>query len=137
MRVPDKWQVMERGETLEGNSPDRAMHFLVVRPEQNKANEAIGEVLRYVRNTGAIRIDGSSVKRESEELNGMKVHCVSWSGKDQAGEVKISFRLISVTEDQLFLIAFWGSPSAEKKHHLEVAEILSSIRKAHRPLKSH
>jgi hypothetical protein len=132
MRVPDGWQVIERGETFEGNSPDHTLHFLVVRPEENKVNEAIGEVLRYVRNTGAMRLDGSSVKRESEELNGMKVHRASWSGKDQAGEVKITFRVISVTENHLLLIAFWGSPSAGEKHHLEVAEILNSIKKTDR-----
>jgi hypothetical protein len=134
VRVPDEWPVTERGETFEGNSPDHALHFLVVRPEDKKVNEAIGEVMRYVRNTGAIRLDGTSVKRESEELNGMKVHRVSWSGKNQAGEVEISFRVISVTENQLLLVAFWGSPSAEKKHHLEVTEILNSIRKTDRPL---
>jgi hypothetical protein len=132
MRVPDEWEVTERGETFEGISPDHGMHFVVVRPEDKKASEAIGEVLRYVRNTGAIRLDGSSVKRGSDELNGMKVHRVSWSGKDQAGEVNITFRVISVTENQLLLIAFWGSPGAERKHQVEVAEIVSSVKKAHR-----
>lgn len=130
MRVPDKWHVVERGEMMEASSPDHAMHLLLGRPEQNKVSESIGELLRYIRSTGAIRVNPSSLKHESEELNGMKVRCVSWSGKDQGGEVKISFRVISVAENQRLLIAFWGSPRAEEKHHSQVADILSSIKKA-------
>jgi aminoglycoside phosphotransferase len=130
LQVPDEWQTKKHGELFEITSPDGTMHFLVVRPEPNKISESMGEVMRYIRNAGGIIVKADSLKREAEELNDMHVRRVSWMGKDQNGEVRITFNAISIAQNELLLTASWGSPAAEKKYRAQLHNIFKSIRKA-------
>jgi hypothetical protein len=130
LQIPDRWQTKEHGEMIETVSPDGAWRFLVTPPEPNKITESMGEVMRYIRNTGGIIVKAESLKRERRKLNGMDARCISWEAKDKNGDVKISFNVVSIAENKPLLVASWGSPAAEKKHRAELNRILKSIKKA-------
>jgi hypothetical protein len=130
LQIPDKWQTREQGEMIETVSPDGAWRLLVTRPEPNKIAESMGEVMRYIRNTGGITVKAESLKRERRKLNGMDARCISWEAKDKNGDVEISFNVVSIAENKPLLVALWGSPAAEKKYRTESNKILKSIRKS-------
>jgi len=127
VEVPDKWKTTERGEHIEAISPDGAVSFLVMPAEAKKINEAMGEAMRYLRNKDGITVKADSMKREAGQLNGMDVKHVSWLGKNQKGDVKINFQILSVPEGKPVIVAYWASPDAEKKHSKELNKMLQSI----------
>lgn len=127
--IPDKWQTTERADNIEAISPESALHFLIVVPEGRKIAEAMGEAMRYLRNSGGIVVQAESMKKEPGKLNGMETQNVSWNGKDKNGDIKIRFRIIPIAEDKSLLAASWASPAAEKKHQAELDKMLKSIKK--------
>src|ERR1700694_4702749 len=127
VQLPDKWKTTERGEHIEAMSPEGTVSFLVMPAEAKKINEAMGEAMRYLRNKGGITVKGESMKREEGQLNGMDVKNVSWLGKNQMGDVKISFKIMSVPEGKPVIVVYWASPDTEKKHQKELNKILQSI----------
>ena len=129
IQIPNKWQSKEVGEGVEANSPDGALHFLVLPVEANKIAESMGEAMRYLRNRDGITVKSDSLKQEKGKLHGMETRNVSWQGKDTKGDVKIRFTIVSIAEKQPLLVAYWGSPEAEKKHEAELNKILQSIKK--------
>jgi hypothetical protein len=129
IQIPNKWQTKEYEERVEATSPDGAVHFLVMPVERNKIAESMGEAMRYLRNRDGITVKSDSVKHEQGKLSGMETRTVSWQGKDMKGDVKIRFAIVSIAEKQPLLVAYWGSPEAEKKHEAELNKILQSIKK--------
>jgi hypothetical protein len=129
IQIPNKWQTKEYEERVEANSPDGAVHFLVMPVERNKIAESMGEAMRYLRNRDGITVKSDSVKHEQGKLSGMETRTVSWQGKDMKGDVKIRFAIVSIAEKQPLLVAYWGSPEAEKKHEAELNKILQSIKR--------
>ena len=127
VEVPDKWKTTERGEHIEAISPDSAVSILVMPAEAKKINEAMGEAMRYLRNKGGITVRSNSMKREDGQLNGMDVKNVSWLGKNEKGDVKINFKIMSVPEGKPVIVVYWASPDAEKKHQKELNKMLQSI----------
>jgi hypothetical protein len=129
IQIPDKWQSKEVGEGVEATSPDGGLRFLVIPVEANKIAESMGEAMRYLRNRDAITVKSESLKQEKGKLRGMETSNVSWQGKDMKGDVKIRFTIVLIAEKQPLLVAYWGSPEAEKKHEAELNKILQSIKK--------
>jgi hypothetical protein len=129
VQVPDKWKTTERGEHIEAVSPDGGVSFLVMPAEARKINEAMGEAMRYLRNRDGITVNGDSEKREEGKLNGMDVKNVSWQGKNQKGDIRISFKIMSVPERKPVIVAYWASPEAEKKYQKELNKMLQSIKR--------
>jgi len=129
IQISNKWQTKEYGERVEATSPDGALHFLVMPVEANKISESMGEAMRYLRNRDGITVKSDSLKQEQGKLSGMETRNVSWQGKDMKGDVKIRFTIVSIAEKQPLLVAYWGSPEAEKKHEAELNKILQSIKK--------
>jgi hypothetical protein len=130
IRIPEKWQTKEYAEFVEATSPDGAVYFLATPPERNKIAESMGEVMRYIRNRGGITVKSETLKHERGKLNGMEVRNVSWLGKDQKGDIKIRFAIVSIAEKKPLLVAYCASPEAEKKHQAELTKMLQSIKKA-------
>ena len=128
IEIPDKWQTKEVGESLQATAPDAPVYILVVPPEGNKIAETMGEVMRYIRNTGGIVVKADSVKNEPGKLNDMAVRRVSWQAKDKDGEVKIQFTIVSVAERKSMLVAVWGPLVAEEKNETQLKKILQSIK---------
>jgi len=130
IEISDKWQSKELGEGIEATSPDGAVCFLVIPAEANKVAESMGEAMRYVRNKSGITVKSDSIQRELGKLNGMETRKVSWQGKDmKGGDVTIRFTIVSIAENKPLLVAYWGSPEAEKKHEAELNKILRSLKK--------
>lgn len=129
VQIPDRWQTKERAEFVEAISPDNAVHFLIGPAEANKAAESMGEVMRYVRNSGGITVKPDSMKREQGKLNGFDVWNISWQGKDKKGNVEIAFTIVSMAGNRSLVSAYWGSPEARKKHQAELDKMLQSIKK--------
>jgi hypothetical protein len=114
VEIPDKWQTAQRGEAIEGSSPDGAVHFLVVPPERNKVAEAMGEAMRYIRNSGGIVVRPESRKNEAGKINGTDVQHVTWEGKNKSGDVTIRFTAFSLSKGEPLLTVYSGPPAAEK-----------------------
>lgn len=129
IRIPEKWQTKEYEERVETTSPDGTLSFLVVRPEANKIAEAMGEVMRYIRGKGGITVNPETRKKEQGKLSGMEVTSISWLGKDGKGDIKIKFSSLSFADRKSLLVAYWGSPDAEKKHQADLNRMLQSIKK--------
>lgn len=128
--ISDEWQIKQSGEAVEASSPDGALHFLVMPPEQNKVAETMGEAMRHIRNTGGIVVRSDSRKNETENINGFDVQHVTWQGKDKSGDVKIRFTVFSLSNDKPLVAVYWGSPAAERKYQTDLKKMLGSIRKA-------
>jgi hypothetical protein len=130
VEIPDKWQTAQRGEAIEASSPDGALHFLVTPVEQKKIAEAMGEAMRYIRNTGEIVVRPDTRKNETGTINGIDVQHVTWQGNAKSGDVKMQFTVFSLTKDKPLLAVYWGSPAAEKKYEADLKKMLESIRQA-------
>ena len=130
IEFPDEWQTKEIGESIMATAPGEPIHVLIVPPERNKVAEAMGEAMRYIRNTGGIVVKAESLKKEPGKLNDMEVQQFSWEGKDKNGDVKIQFTIVSLAQRKSVLVACWGPPKAEQKHEAELKKILQSIKKA-------
>ena len=130
IQIPDKWQSKELGEGVEATSPDGAVCFLVVPAEANKVAESMGEAMRYLRGKNGITVKSDSVRREQGKLNEMETRKFSWQGKDmKGGDVEIRFTIVSIVQNKRLLVAYWGSPKAERKRETELNKILRSIKK--------
>jgi hypothetical protein len=130
IQIPDKWQSKELGEGVEATSPDGGVSFLIMPVEGRKVAESMGEAMRYLRGKSGITVKSDSVRREQGKLNGMETKKVSWQGKDmKGGDVEIRFTIVSIVQNKPLLVAYWGSPEAERKRETELNKILRSIKK--------
>ena len=127
--IPDKWPTKERAENIEATSPDGAMHFLVLQPEGRKVAEGMGEIMRYIRNTGGIVVQADSMKNEPGKLNGADVRNISWQAKNKDGDVTIKYIIMTMPENRSLIVAYWGSPAAEKKYQSDLKKMRQSIKK--------
>jgi hypothetical protein len=132
IKIPDEWQTKEVGESILATAPGDPVHVLIVPPEGNKIAEAMGEAMRYIRNTGGIVVKADSIKNEPGKINDMDVRHVSWDAKDKNGDVKIRITIVSLAQRKSVLVACWGSPKAEQKHEADLKKILQSIKKTDR-----
>lgn len=130
INIPEKWKPHDRGDGLEAIAPDGGVSLLVVPVERKKIAEAMGEAMRYLRNTGGITVQSESAKNERGKLNGIETKTVIWQGKDNKGDIQIRFTVFLMAENKPLLVAYWGSPDAEKKHQAELNKMLQSIKKA-------
>jgi hypothetical protein len=129
IEIPDEWQTKEIGESVLASALGDPIHVLILLPEGSKIAEAMGEAMRYIRNTGGIVVKADSVKNEPGKLNDMDVRHVSWDAKDKNSDVKIRFTIVSLAQRKSVLVACWGSPKAEQKHEADLKKILQSIKK--------
>jgi hypothetical protein len=125
--IPDQWQTKQLGEGIEATSPDRAVRLIAIPPENGKVAEGMGEVMRYIRNTGGIVVKPESMKNEPGKLNGLEVRNVSWQGKDKNGDINIRFTIFSFATHKQLLVAYWGSPKGEQKYESVLKKMLKSI----------
>ena len=129
--IPDKWQTKELGEGIETTSPDGGLHLIAIPPERNKVAEGIGELMRYIRNTGRIVVKPESVKNQTGTTNGLETRNVSWQGTDKdGGEVNIRYTIVSFDNTKSLIIVRWGPPKAEQKYETAVKKMLRSLKKA-------
>jgi hypothetical protein len=127
--IPDKWKTIIRGEGVEATSPDGGLHFLALPPERNKVAEGVGEMMRYIRNTGGIIVKPETVKGEPGQINGIDVQRRMWHGKDKKGEVNIRFTIFLPSKENSVIAASWGSPAAEKNNDADLKKILQSLKR--------
>jgi len=125
--IPDEWKAKELGESVHCHSADGTLQLLVTPGEGAKIAETVGEVMRYIRGTGAITVRPDSAKNETGKLNGMNMRHMTWRGTDQKGDVKISFTIVFISDKKPLLFAYWGSPKAEKKYERALAKMLQGI----------
>jgi len=131
LEISDKWQTKELGEGIEATSPDGRVSVLIMPVEGRKVAESMGEAMRYLRGKSGITVKSDSVRREQGKLNDMETRKFSWQGKDmKGGDVEIRFTVVSIVQNKRLLVAYWGSPEAEKKRETELNKILLSIKKA-------
>jgi hypothetical protein len=131
IEIPDEWKTKEVGECIQATAPDDPLHVMVVPPEGSKIAETMGEVMRYIRNTGGIKVKPESIRQDEPwKLNDMEMKQISWQGQDKTGDVKIQFTIVSFAPRKAVLVAWWGSPKAEEKHAAKLKKILQSIKKA-------
>jgi len=128
--IPDKWQTKELGEGVEAVSPDGALHLIAIPPERNKTSEAMGEVMRYIRNTRGIVVRPESIKNEPGKLKEMDIRNVSWQGKDKNGDISIRFTVVWLAQAKQLLVACWGPPKAERKYESTLKQVLQSIKQS-------
>ena len=127
--IPDKWQTQDFEDRVQTASPDGALRLMILQPEGTKVADAMGEVMRHIRNTGGIVVRDDSPKPEPGQLNGMEVRNISWQGKDAKGDVGITFSVVSVADKKPLLVAWRGSPAAQRKYRGELDRILKSLKR--------
>ena len=127
--IPDQWQTRELGESILATAPGDAVHLLIVPPEGTKIAETMGEAMRFIRNSGSIVVKAGGIKKEREKINGLETREISWDAKDNKGNVKIRFAILSLAERKMLLVACWGSPAAEQKYEAALKRILQSVKK--------
>lgn len=129
IRIPDNWKTRTTEEYVEAISPDGALQVLVIPAEVHKINESIGEVMRYLRGKTGVIVNAESVHEESTKINQVAARSVSWDGKDQKGDVKITFTVLSLAKREPLLFASWGAPQAAEMHRFILKKMLESIKK--------
>ena len=90
----------------------------------------MGEVMRYIRNTGGIVVRPESIKNEPGKLKEMDIRNVSWQGKDKNGDISIRFTIVWLAEAKQLLVACWGSPKAEQKYESTLKQMLQSVKQS-------
>ena len=126
--MPDKWQIQQRGDSIEASPPDASILFLVAPVEHNKVAEALGEAMRFFRN----RDEGFFMKQESRhdengKVNGKEAHFVSWQGKNRKGQIETKFVIVFLAPNKSLIAAYDGSPDASKKYQRDLDKMIQSI----------
>lgn len=125
---PNSWKTDARGEITEGMSPDGKLHFAIVRVEQHKVAEVMGEVMAYIRGRSGASIRSDSMQSRTGRVNGRDARFLSWKGETGLHPVEIQYVIFSSGGDAAWLAAYWGDPALLQRRRDELENIVNSVK---------
>lgn len=126
--LPDSWKTDEIDNGVESVSDDEEVYMAIESTSEKNVQKAMEESIQYLKKKGVV-VEQDTMKQETMKMNDMDVVDISWDGKDEDGECKISLTVVGVSDTQGLLLTYWASPEGEKKHQSELNDIAKSIKK--------
>lgn len=127
--IPGDWGPKETDSGIDATSDDSAVYIAVDVANAKTSDKVIDEAFAYLEKNG-VKIDGSSQKKTTEDINGMEMTNFDWSGTDDDGDVNISLSIASPRPGKLLVITYWGSKGKQERHFGELQKIIASLKPA-------
>jgi len=127
VNAPDDWEPSIIDDGIEMNSPDNGVYVSIESVKADKITDAVAESVKVLGEQG-LEIDLSTQKASDKEVNGMKIHNLEYTGKDDDGPTEFSVTLVETrVPDQFVMFTFWGSEDAQKTNDAALSAILQSV----------
>jgi len=125
--IPDAWEPNETDNGIEMNSPDRGIYVDAEAVKADNITDAVAGTVKLLASQGLV-IDESSKKISDSEMNGLKIHDLEYTGKDNDGPTNFSISLIETSvPDKFVMLTFWGSDEAVKTNGKVLGDIAHSV----------
>lgn len=126
--LPESWKTDEIDDGIESVSDDEEVYMAIESTSEKNVSKAMEESVQYLKKKGVI-VKQDTMKQETMKMGDMDVVDISWDGKDEDGDCKVSLTVVGMSDTQGLLITYWASPEGEKKHQAELNAIAKSIKK--------
>jgi hypothetical protein len=127
VNAPDDWDPSAIDDGIEMTSPDGNVYVSIESVKADKITDAVAESVKVLGEQG-LDIDLSSQKASDKEVNGMKIHNLEYTGKDDDGPTEFAVTLVETrVPDQFVMFTFWGSEDAQKTNDAALSAMLQSV----------
>jgi hypothetical protein len=127
INLPDSWSPETYDGGVEVTSPDNGIYLAAEQVKGDDLQAAVEETVKTLVKQG-LEIDTSTQKIKDIEINGLKAHDLSYTGKDKDGPAKFSITLVETKKPGNFLmLSYWGSDEGEQANAKALGEIGQSI----------
>lgn len=127
--IPDDWGPKETESGIDATSPDNAIYLSVDVAGAETADKVVSDAIDFLKEKG-VTIDTATQKESEDQLNGMVMKNLDWSGTDADGPVSIGLSFVQPSEDKLLVITYWGTKGEQEKHGEALMAIISSLKPA-------
>ena len=127
VNAPDDWDPSDIDDGIEMTSPDGNVYVSIESVKADKITDAVAESVKVLGEQG-LDIDLSTQKASDKEVNGMKIHNLEYTGKDDDGPTEFAVSLVETrVPDQFVMFTFWGSEDAQKSNDAALSAMLQSV----------
>jgi hypothetical protein len=128
INIPESWEPKTYDNGVEATSDDGSVYLAVeaVDVTGDAIGDSIEECIKYLKKKG-VTFDAASQKKTEGNLNGFPFYDLSWQGKDEDGECKVSVSIAVVSEKKCLVFLYWASPKGEEKNKETLTLISDSI----------
>jgi hypothetical protein len=127
--IPDDWKPEETESGIQAESPDGAIYISIDVAEAASPEKVVSDAIDFLAEKG-VTIDTATQKESEDQLNGMTMKNLDWSGKDADGEASIGLSFVQPTDDKLLVITYWGTKGEQEKHGEALMSIIASLKPA-------
>ena len=127
--IPNSWGPKETEGGIDATSDDSAIYLSVDVADAKTSDKVISDAIDFLTENG-VKIDDSTKKTSTDQINGMDMTNLDWSGPDKEGSVNIRLSFAAPTPDKLLVITYWGSKGTQEKHAPELLAIIGSLKPA-------
>lgn len=125
--LPDAWSPKVTARGVEATTDDDEIYVAVRPAALASTEEAVRQALAYLLEQG-VKIDASTQRQRTGEINGMEAVSLAFSGKDEDDEdVEISVSVVIASPSSAVVLTYWGSKEGERTYAAELAGILQSL----------
>ncbi len=125
--IPGSWGPKETDSGIDATSADSAIYLAVDVANAKTSDKVIDDAISYLEKNG-VKIDVSTQKKTTEDLNGMELTNFDWSGTDNDGDVSIGLSVASPKPGKLLVITYWGTKGKQERHFDELQKIIGSLK---------
>lgn len=127
--IPDDWKPEETETGIQAQSPDNAIYISIDVAGAETADKVVSDAIDFLKEKG-VTVDPATQKESEDQLNGMTMKNLDWSGKDSEGDVSIGLSFVQPSDDKLLVITYWGTKGEQEKHNAELGSIIGSLKPA-------
>lgn len=125
--IPDDWKPEETESGIQALSPDEAIYISIDVAEAESVDKVVSDAIEFLKDKG-VTIDTATQKESEDQLNGMTMKNLDWSGKDADGDVSIGLSFVQPSDDKLLVITYWGTKGEQEKHGEDLMAIIGSLK---------
>lgn len=127
VNVADDWDPSVIDDGIEMTSPDGNVYVSIESVKADKITDAVADSVKVLAEQGLV-IDETTMKAKDIEANGLKIHNIEYTGKDDDGPTEFAVSLIETrVPDQFVMMTFWGAAEAQKANDAAVVAMLQSV----------
>ena len=112
--IPNSWGPKETEGGIDATSDDSAIYLSVDVADAKTSDKVISDAIDFLTENG-VKIDDSTKKTSTDQINGMDMTNLDWSGTDKEGAVNIGLSFAAGTQE---------------KHAPELLAIIGSLKPA-------
>ncbi len=126
--LPDGWQVVKNGLTIEAASPKEDMYVSYMMVSAGEFGRAMKTWEDWAARS-RIKLDESGKSVRKFQFEGQDSISHRWRGTDRHGPTIVMRTILKLSEEKLLFVTEWGAEPATQKYASELQEIRRSVTK--------